>query len=99
MRGLSADTCSERDVADPGPRDNGCWYAILTTASLSFVGLGAQPPSPEWGAMVTAGRNYLLVQWWYATFPGLAIFAAVLGFIMLGDALRDWLDPGLRGKE
>ena len=49
--------------------------------------------------MVTAGRNYLLGQWWYATFPGLAIFVAVLGFILLGDALRDWLDPGLRGKE
>jgi len=74
-------------------------YAILTTASLSFVGLGAQPPSPEWGAMVTAGRIYLLGQWWYATFPGLAIFVAVLGFILLGDALRDWLDPGLRGKD
>jgi peptide/nickel transport system permease protein len=72
-------------------------YAILTTASLSFVGLGAQPPTPEWGAMVTAGRTYLLVQWWYATFPGLAIFVTVLGFVLLGDALRDWLDPGLRG--
>jgi len=72
-------------------------YAILYTASLGFIGLGAQEPTPEWGRMVATGRLYLLDQWWYATLPGLAIFLAVLGFTWLGDALRDWLDPRLRG--
>ncbi|MFN8526363.1 MAG: ABC transporter permease [Chloroflexota bacterium] len=71
-------------------------YAILYTASLGFIGLGAQEPTPEWGRMVASGRLYLLDQWWYATLPGLAIFVAVLGFTWLGDALRDWLDPGTR---
>jgi len=70
-------------------------YAILLTSSLSFIGLGAQPPAPEWGAMVTSGRLYLLGYWWYSTFPGLAIFLAVLGFTMLGDTIRDILDPML----
>lgn len=70
--------------------------AILTTASLSFLGLGAKPPSPELGALVTQGRNFLLTAWWYATFPGLFIFLAVLGFNLLGDCLRDVLDPTLR---
>ncbi len=70
-----------------------CGYAILMSASLSFVGLGAQPPTPEWGEMVTAGRDYLLGYWWYSTFPGLAIFLVVLGFTELGDALRDVIDP------
>jgi peptide/nickel transport system permease protein len=68
-------------------------YAILLTASLSFLGLGAQPPVPEWGALITAGRRYLLDYWWYATVPGLAISLAVLGFNLLGDALGDLLDP------
>ena len=68
-------------------------YAVLATASLSFIGLGARPPSPEWGRLVVAGRDYLLSYWWYPTFPGLAIFLVVLGFNLLGDALRDWLDP------
>jgi peptide/nickel transport system permease protein len=71
-------------------------YAILYTASLGFIGLGAQEPTPEWGRMVAAGRLYLLDQWWYATLPGLAIFLAVLGFTWVGDALRDWLDPRLK---
>lgn len=71
-------------------------YAILFTASLSFIGLGAQPPTPEWGAMISQGRNYLLTHWWYPTFPGLAIFVAVLGANLFGDTLRDILDPRLR---
>lgn len=70
-------------------------YAILTTASLSFIGVGAVPPTPEWGSMISIGRNYVLVQWWYPTFPGLAIFMAVAGFNLLGDGLRDILDPRL----
>jgi peptide/nickel transport system permease protein len=71
-------------------------YAILYTASLGFIGLGAQEPTPEWGRMVATGRFYLLDQWWYPTLPGLAIFLAVLGFTWIGDALRDALDPRLR---
>ncbi|MGQ9477836.1 MAG: nickel transporter permease [Candidatus Bipolaricaulia bacterium] len=70
---------------------------IRTAASLGFLGLGAQPPTPEWGVMVTAGRNYLPGQWWVSTFPGLAIFVTVLGFNLLGDGIRDILDPRLRG--
>lgn len=71
-------------------------YAILTTASLSFIGLGAQPPTPEWGSMISAGRTYLMNYWWYPTFPGIAIFFSVLGFNLLGDALRDIFDPRAR---
>jgi len=71
-------------------------YAILFTSSLSFLGLGAQPPTPEWGAMMTDARNYIQGFWWYATFPGLALGITVLGFNLLGDGLRDWLDPRLR---
>jgi peptide/nickel transport system permease protein len=70
--------------------------AILIAASLSFIGLGAQPPTPEWGAMVSVGRKYLMDQWWYATFPGLFILVTVIGFNILGDALRDILDPRIR---
>jgi peptide/nickel transport system permease protein len=70
-------------------------YAILTTASLSFIGVGALAPTPEWGSMISIGRSYILVQWWYPTFPGLAIFLAVAGFNLLGDGLRDILDPRL----
>lgn len=66
---------------------------ILTAAGLGFLGLGAQPPSPEWGAMVSEGRQYLLEQWWVSTFPGLAIFVVSLAFNFLGDGLRDVLDP------
>jgi peptide/nickel transport system permease protein len=62
---------------------------ILTAAGLGFLGLGAQPPSPEWGAMVSTGREVLLDQWWVATIPGLAIFVTSLGFNLLGDGLRD----------
>jgi peptide/nickel transport system permease protein len=66
---------------------------ILTAAGLGFLGLGAQPPSPEWGAMVASGRKFLLDQWWVATIPGIAIFVVSLGFNLLGDGLRDVLDP------
>lgn len=66
---------------------------ILTAAGLGFLGLGAQPPSPEWGAMVATGRNYLIDQWWVAAMPGIAIFVVSLGFNLLGDGLRDVLDP------
>jgi peptide/nickel transport system permease protein len=66
---------------------------ILTAAGLGFLGLGAQPPSPEWGAMIASGRRFLLDQWWVATIPGLAICAVSLAFNLLGDGLRDVLDP------
>jgi len=66
---------------------------ILTVAGLGFLGMGAQPPLPEWGAMVAAGRPYLLTQWWVPTVPGLAIVLAALGFNLLGDGLRRLLDP------
>ena len=70
--------------------------AILTAASLGFIGLGARPPQPEWGAMISYGRNYLPTWWWYSAFPGLAIYLTVLGFNLLGDGLRDVLDPKSR---
>ena len=66
---------------------------ILTAAALGFLGMGAQPPSPEWGAMVASGRRFILDQWWVPTAPGVAIFAASLAFNLLGDGLRDVLDP------
>jgi peptide/nickel transport system permease protein len=65
---------------------------ILTAAGLGFLGLGAQPPAPEWGAMVSSGRQVLLDQWWVATIPGLAIFITSVGFNLLGDGLRDMAD-------
>jgi peptide/nickel transport system permease protein len=71
--------------------------AILFAANLGFIGVGAQPPQPEWGAMISTGRNYLPDHWWMATFPGLAILITVLGFNLLGDGLRDVLDPQSRG--
>jgi peptide/nickel transport system permease protein len=67
--------------------------AILTASGLSFIGLGAQPPSPEWGAMLASGREYLRHEWWIATFPGIFIALTVLGFNLFGDGLRDALDP------
>jgi peptide/nickel transport system permease protein len=70
--------------------------AILAAASLGFIGLGAQPPYPEWGAMISHGRNYLPTWWWYSAFPGLAIYLTVLGFNLMGDGLRDLLDPKSR---
>jgi len=70
--------------------------AILAAAALSFIGLGSQPPTPEWGRMLSEGRDYLRDAWWISTFPGMAIMLAVLGVNMLGDGLRDVLDPRLR---
>lgn len=70
--------------------------AILDAAGLSFLGLGAQPPIPEWGAMIAMGRSMILRAWWVMTFPGIAILFGVLGFNLLGDGLRDALDPRLR---
>jgi peptide/nickel transport system permease protein len=69
---------------------------VVETAGLSFLGLGAQPPSPDWGALLADGHGYFLTAWWIATFPGLAIFCVVVGFNLLGDALRDESNPQLR---
>ncbi|HEU5422229.1 MAG TPA: nickel transporter permease [Gemmatimonadaceae bacterium] len=73
-------------------------YAVLATAGLSFLGLGAQPPSPEWGAMIAGARAYFRDAWWYITFPGLALTFTVVAFNLLGDGLRDYLDPRTRGR-
>ncbi|MDR7544238.1 MAG: ABC transporter permease [Armatimonadota bacterium] len=70
--------------------------AIISAAALSYLGLGVRPPEPEWGALLSEGRNYLRVAWWMTTFPGLAIMTAVLSINLLGDGLRDALDPRLR---
>jgi len=70
--------------------------SILAAAALSFLGLGAQPPTPEWGAMAYVGKSFLLQAWWMSLFPGLAIMLVVLGFNLLGDGLRDALDPRLK---
>ena len=74
----------------------GMGTAILAAAALSFIGLGSQPPTPEWGRMLSEGRDYLRDAWWISTFPGLAIMLTVLGVNMLGDGLRDVLDPRLK---
>ena len=74
----------------------GMGFTILTAASLGFLGLGAPPPAPEWGRMISESREFLPEAWWYALAPGLAIFAVVMGFNLLGDGLRDVLDPRLR---
>jgi peptide/nickel transport system permease protein len=66
---------------------------ILLVATLGFLGLGAKPPAPEWGTMISTGFKYMLSQWWYPTFPGLAVFLASAGFNLIGDGLRDVLDP------
>jgi peptide/nickel transport system permease protein len=68
-------------------------WNILAAAALSFLGLGAQPPTPEWGAMLSGGRDFMRDQWWVSTFPGLAIVVTVLAFNLLGDGLRDAFDP------
>lgn len=72
--------------------------AILEVAGLGFLGLGAQPPTPEWGSMLADGRTYLLTNWWIGAFPALAIMVSVLGFNLLGDALRDLSDPRSLGR-
>jgi peptide/nickel transport system permease protein len=71
---------------------------ILTAAGLGFLGLGAQPPLPEWGAMISSGRAFILDQWWVATMPGFAIVIVSLGFCLFGDGLRDVLDPRNRTR-
>ncbi|MFN2383558.1 MAG: ABC transporter permease [Gemmatimonadota bacterium] len=72
--------------------------AILHEAALSFIGLGAQPPTPSWGSMISDGRDFLRSAWWISLFPGLAIGLVVLGFNLFGDGLRDAMDPRLRGR-
>jgi peptide/nickel transport system permease protein len=72
--------------------------AILMASALGFIGLGAQQPTAEWGAMVATGRNYLLDQWWYTVCPGFAILITATGFNLLGDGVRDMLDPRLKAK-
>lgn len=71
-------------------------YVMLSTAGLSFLGLGAQPPTPEWGSSILASLPYQPDAWWYAAFPGLTLALTALGFNLVGDGLRDWLDPLLR---
>lgn len=73
-------------------------FTIVETAGLSFLGLGASPPTPEWGSMLATGRSYMLTAPWIATFPGLAILVTVIGFNLVGDGLRDLLDPRLRSR-
>ena len=70
-------------------------FAILTLAGLSFIGLGAQPPTPEWGSLVSTGRDYFLTQWWMSTFAGLGIFLAVMAFNLLGDGIHEAFSPKL----
>ena len=71
-------------------------FAVLTAAALGFIGLGAQPPTPEWGALINSGRDYFPEKWWLATFPGMAIFLMVFSWNLLGDGVRDLLDPHFR---
>jgi peptide/nickel transport system permease protein len=73
--------------------------AILVESSLSFLGLGVQPPDPSWGNMLLEGKDHLTDAWWLVTFPGLAIFFTVLGYNLLGEGLRDLLDPRMRGGD
>jgi peptide/nickel transport system permease protein len=70
--------------------------AILTAAALGFIGIGAPPPTPEWGLMVSVGRTYMPDRWWLTLFPGAAIFVTTLGFNLFGDGMRDVLDPRVR---
>jgi peptide/nickel transport system permease protein len=71
-------------------------FTILTAAALGFLGLGPPPPTPEWGRTIAESREFLPGAWWYAAAPGLAIFLTVMGFNLVGDGLRDVLDPRLR---
>ncbi|MBI4278468.1 MAG: ABC transporter permease [Armatimonadetes bacterium] len=73
-------------------------WAIMSAAMLGFLGVGATPPEAEWGLMVAEGRNYLLDQWWMSVFPGVAIFITVLGYNLMGDGLRDIIDPRMRQR-
>ena len=74
----------------------GMGFTILVAAVLGFLGMGATPPDPDWGLAISESRAYLPDAWWFSTFPGLAIFITVLGFNLLGDGLRDIVDPRLR---
>jgi ABC-type dipeptide/oligopeptide/nickel transport system permease subunit len=74
----------------------GVGEAILSSAGLSFLGLGAQPPTPEWGLMIASSKEFITNAWWIVTLPGIAILLAVLGFNLFGDGLRDILDPKMR---
>jgi len=74
----------------------GLGFTILVAATLGFLGMGATPPDPDWGLAISQSRTYLPRAWWFATFPGLAILFTVLGFNLLGDGMRDLLDPRLR---
>ncbi|MCE2458566.1 MAG: glutathione ABC transporter permease GsiD, partial [Dehalococcoidia bacterium] len=76
----------------------GVGEAIVVVAALGFLGLGAQPPTPEWGAIASDGRNFLRQAWWITTFPGIAIMLTVLALNIVGDALRDSLDPVIRRR-
>jgi peptide/nickel transport system permease protein len=76
----------------------GVGSTILTESALSFLGLGVQPPTASWGNMLTEGKEHLTDAWWLVTFPGLAIFITVLGYNLLGQGLRDWLDPRHQGE-
>jgi peptide/nickel transport system permease protein len=71
-------------------------FAILVAAGLGYIGIGVQAPRPEWGVMISEGRSYVRQAWWISTFPGLAMFVAVMGFNLLGDGLRDVFDPKMR---
>ena len=73
-------------------------FAVLTTAALGFIGLGTQPPTPDWGVMIADGSKYLREAWWFSTFPGIAILLTVLAFNLLGDGLRDVMDPRARRR-
>ncbi len=73
-------------------------YAILTVAGMSFIGLGAEPPSPEWGLLITASRAQFLYHWWVIVFPGIFILFTVLSFNIIGDDLRDYLNPKIAGN-
>jgi peptide/nickel transport system permease protein len=73
-------------------------FAVLTTAALGFIGLGTLPPTPDWGVMIADGRKYIREAWWFSTFPGVAILLTVLAFNLLGDGLRDVMDPRARRR-
>ena len=74
-------------------------FAVLSLAALGFIGVGVQPPEPDWGSMIAQGRRFIPASWWYSTFPGLFMFITVLGFNLLGDGLRDLLDPNATIRE
>jgi len=71
-------------------------FAILVAAGLGYIGVGVQAPTPEWGVMISEGRDYVRDAWWLSVFPGLGMFITVLGFNLLGDGLRDTFDPKAR---